>query len=41
MEDLIKKWKTLIKNEKTNDNPDLSQSTSSLTRLKFSEKVLS
>lgn len=39
MDDLVKKWKSLIKNEKIIDNPDLSHSTSSLTRLKFSEKV--
>ncbi len=39
MEDLIKKWKTIIKNEKSNDNQDLSQSSANLYRLKSSEKV--
>jgi hypothetical protein len=40
MEELIKKWKTIIKNEKSNENQDLSQSSANFSRLKSSEKVL-
>ena len=39
MEDLIKKWKTIIKNEKSTDGQDLANSTANFSRLKFSEKV--
>ena len=42
MEDLIKKWKTIIKNDKSSvgQGQDFANSTANFSRLKFSEKVL-
>ena len=38
MEDLIKKWKTIIKNDKTKEQ-ELAQSTTNYSKLKMSEKL--